>query len=231
MSTDFHNHSLFGIDDGPSSFEESIEMLNTLHAQNVDNVVLTPHFFVHQSVASFLRHRNESFSKIKNSVPRSLKIHLGAEVSLEDKITNEVDLKLLTIANTNKILIRLPFFSFEDWIDEELHNLLYKHKLFPIFSSIDRYAITYPQDKYEKLLSTPGAAFQFNSRSLTSPDVIKTIATLTTQNKTVLFGTNAHNMATRKPDFSDIFENLSNGLDPIHSSYLLMQNNKFLKGC
>ena len=187
MNTDFHNHSLFGIDDGASSPDESIKMLKMLHDQNVDRVVLTPHYFAEQSPVSFIRARKESFDLIKHSLPKRLQIHLGAEVALTNKITTEVDLSLLTISKTNRIMISLPFFSFEDWIDQELHNILYIHHLFPIFTSMERYAITYPRDKYEKLLLTPGAAFQFNSKSLTSDSVIQTINALISKNKTVLF--------------------------------------------
>ena len=41
---DIHTHLLFGVDDGPATIEESIEMLKVAKAQGVDAMILTPHY-------------------------------------------------------------------------------------------------------------------------------------------------------------------------------------------
>ena len=43
---DIHTHILPQIDDGSSSIEETIKMLNMLVEQDVDTVVATPHFYI-----------------------------------------------------------------------------------------------------------------------------------------------------------------------------------------
>ena len=39
---DIHNHTLYGVDDGPDTIEESIQMLKTAKKQGIDAIILTP---------------------------------------------------------------------------------------------------------------------------------------------------------------------------------------------
>ena len=41
---DIHTHLLFGVDDGPKTPEESVEMLKSAKAQGIDAMILTPHY-------------------------------------------------------------------------------------------------------------------------------------------------------------------------------------------
>ncbi len=175
MFTDFHNHSLPDIDDGAATLDESLEMFKLMILQNVKRVILTPHFSKDQNISFFLRKRKALYTTIRKAVYPKIRFQLAAEVALDKNISKEVELSKLTVGKSKYIMIKLPYFSFEDWIDQELHNILYKHKLIPIFTSIDRYAHTYPKDKYEKILSTPYAAFQFNIKSFSDPANIKTL--------------------------------------------------------
>ena len=229
MFTDFHNHSLPGIDDGASDLNESLEMFRLAADQNVHRIVLTPHYSQDQNLSQFLRQRKNSKSLIRRSIPGKLSIQLAAEVSLSKDISKEVELSKLTVDNTRYIMIRLPYFSFEDWIDEELHNILYKHRLIPIFTSTDRYRVTYSEDKYEKLLSTPYAAFQFNVKSFSDNENIRTVKRLLSKDRIVILGSNAHNMATRKPNFDQLDQTLAKALGASNYKYLIIQNNHFLK--
>ena len=227
MFSDFHNHALPGIDDGAATLDESIEMIHSLYAQDVRRIILTPHFSKDQNLALFLAERKKAFLSLKNSVPSKMRIQLAAEVSLEERISREVELSKLTIDKTRYIMLRLPYFAFEEWIDFELHNILYKHRLIPVFTSIDRYRHTYPKEKYNKILSTPDAVFQFNIKSFYDKENVKVLKRLISANKTVLLGSNAHNMNTRKPNF-DILKNvLENDLGKLIYNYLIIQNNHF----
>ena len=41
---DFHNHILPNVDDGPKSYDESLEMLNCANNQGISEIVQTIHF-------------------------------------------------------------------------------------------------------------------------------------------------------------------------------------------
>ena len=57
--TDLHAHILPGMDDGASSVEESLAMLQMEWDQGVDRVALTSHFYsAKEAVSSFLARRD-----------------------------------------------------------------------------------------------------------------------------------------------------------------------------
>ena len=41
---DFHNHFIYNLDDGPSSIEESMDMLHHANSQGITEVIQTVHF-------------------------------------------------------------------------------------------------------------------------------------------------------------------------------------------
>lgn len=229
MYTDFHNHALPGIDDGAATVEESVNMIRLLAEQKVRRIVFTPHYSKDQNLAVFLSDRKKSYYSVKNKLPSSISIQLAAEVSLDEGLSRDIELPKLSVDKTRYIMLRLPYFSFEDWIDAELHNILYKHRLIPIFTSVDRYRLTYPKEKYVKILGTPEAVFQFNIKSLSDSDNLKVIKYLISNNKTVLIGSDAHDMGSRKPDFCLPSEALDRGLGKPDLNYLIIQNNRFLE--
>ena len=51
---DFHTHILPGIDDGSKSQDESLAMLRVESEQNIDRVVLTPHFYAEKESDNYL---------------------------------------------------------------------------------------------------------------------------------------------------------------------------------
>ena len=64
---DFHTHLLPGIDDGSQSVDESIQMLECMQMQGVEQVVATPHFYAnHESVEDFLARRNAALQSLKD---------------------------------------------------------------------------------------------------------------------------------------------------------------------
>ena len=44
MIIDVHCHLLYGVDDGPDSLEESVEMLRHARQQGLQSMILTPHY-------------------------------------------------------------------------------------------------------------------------------------------------------------------------------------------
>ncbi len=142
---DLHSHFLPGIDDGAKTINESIAMLTDSFSQGVKTIVATPHCALHDkdSITSFLSHRDDSLNKIKDAIKgNSAKIPhilLGAEIYLDNDITEYEGLLKLCIENTNYMLIEFPHIGFQpksaDWI-YELTLLGIK----PIIAHIDRYS-------------------------------------------------------------------------------------------
>ena len=83
MITDFHTHILPEIDDGSSSVEESLEMLQLMTGQGIERVVCTPHFYAnHTSLERFLEKREKAYKKLVERMAEGNfpQLVLGAEV-------------------------------------------------------------------------------------------------------------------------------------------------------
>jgi hypothetical protein len=82
----------------------------------------------------------------------------------------------------------MPLTEYDDRIDLELNQLLYKRKITPLFLSFELCAILYPKEIVEKLLRIPYAAYQFNYKALQNPEICRMIFSLLSKS-TVLLGT------------------------------------------
>ena len=109
MLTDVHTHVLPNMDDGSQSLDMSLEMLTRLHAQGVERVVATPHFYLHREPdpAAYLTKRQMRFDAlVEQQLPMELR--LGAEVAIEQGISDLPQIRALTITGTDLILLECP---------------------------------------------------------------------------------------------------------------------------
>ena len=136
---DIHTHILPCIDDGSTSVEETLKMLDIMVKSGIKKVVATPHFYPDlMTVESFLEKRQEAFEKIKYLKPEGIEIVLGAEVMLAYDLHNE-DLKKLAIEGTDYILVEMPYGRWNPWMFDEIFKISAKHGVEVIVAHIDRY--------------------------------------------------------------------------------------------
>ena len=80
-STDRHSHILYGVDDGISTPEDSLEVLKFLESQGVNEVWCTPHIMEDiPNTTEFLKARYEELMSIYTG---SIKLHLAAEYMID----------------------------------------------------------------------------------------------------------------------------------------------------
>lgn len=141
---DLHSHFLPGIDDGARTVDESIAMLTDSFSQGVKTIVATPHCALHDenSIASFLSCREKSLKKVKEVAKEKSSeipdILLGAEIYLDNDITEYDGLSKLCIDNTNCMLIEFPHMGFQPKSAEWIYELTLLG-IKPIIAHIDRY--------------------------------------------------------------------------------------------
>ena len=106
MLTEYHCHILPGIDDGSENAEMSIEMVEMMRTQGVERICATPHFYAHRekSVTDFIKKRQGAFDAIKDKLSVG-DIRLGAEIAVEQGISEMKDIEKLAIDGTNIILL------------------------------------------------------------------------------------------------------------------------------
>ena len=201
MLTEYHCHILPGIDDGSDSAETSQQMIELMKTQGVERICATPHFYAHRekSVADFLKKRQAAFAKIKDSAAIS-DIHLGAEVSIEHGISELPDIEKLAIEGTGFILLELPYRPYEKWMSEEIYNIAAEYKLKVMLAHVHRYLPYYSKEELEAVLHS-NAIYQINNEAFGSWREKRIAKKVIAEHTHFAFGSDAHNMSSRKPDW------------------------------
>ena len=140
---DFHNRILPNIDDGSSSLEMSLEMLENASKQGITDVVNTVHY-QHPKLLGI----NISLDKIreevdliqieldKNNIP--IKIHYGAEVFFLPNLLDIIHNPLTTFSHGKYMLIEFQFHQIPDIQKQELFDLKMAG-ITPIIAHPERY--------------------------------------------------------------------------------------------
>lgn len=204
---DFHCHILPEFDDGPSSCEESLQMLKALYSDGVKTVVSTSHFYRHnETIAEFILRRQNALDRLavyieetgEKNIPEIIP---GAEVYFSPALRSDPDLERLCIGKSGCILLELPYEPLTSAVLSDYISLLAANRVKPIFAHIERYLAFGDKKCIYELLET-GTPAQINCESLlpffSSGFPLKLIRC----GYAAAIGTDAHNMTSRKPDFA-----------------------------
>ena len=200
--TEYHCHILPNIDDGSRSVEMSLEMIKAMRAQGVSRIVATPHFYAHRekSVAAFLKKRRAALEKLVKADPSCSDILTGAEVSVEQGLSSLADVEKLRIANTDYILLELPYAPFSNRFLDEINEIACGFGLKPVLAHIHRYLSFYSRSEMEEVLRTD-AVLQFNNEAFGSFREKRFVKSLIKEGYPYVFGSDAHNLTDRRPNW------------------------------
>lgn len=211
MLTDYHCHILPEFDDGAVDAETSLDMINIMKEQGVERIVATPHFYAHEerSLTEYLLRREISYEKIEElAAVRNIflpNMVLGAEVAIEHGISKIHGIDKLAIEDSDMILLELPFRDYEEWMSEEINAIRSGYGLTVVLAHIHRYMAYYTPENFEKILKTE-AVFQFNNEVFFLERESELIKRLTDEKRSIIFGSDAHNTETRRPNWDIILE-------------------------
>ena len=203
MLTEHHCHILPQIDDGSNSVEMSLEMIKMMRSQGVERIIATPHFYAHRErndIKTYLAKRQTAYDKIVQADNSNSDIMLGAEVAIEHGLHSVPDIDKLRIADTNYILLELPYAGFQHWYLDEITDIAYEYKLTPVIAHIHRYLDYYSKAEYEEVLKLD-AIFQINNEAFGNFKERRFVKNLIKEGYPYLFGSDAHNLTDRKPNW------------------------------
>lgn len=207
---DFHTHILPGIDDGCRNIEEACSLLNMLEQQGVDTVVLTPHYYGRRSdVSNFLEKRTVAFEKLKAHYRGNIRFVLGCECNIVTCVnSNFSELIPLSIGNTSYILIELSFDrKWSNMVWQRLESLI-DLGLIPIIAHVELYPEVKRQPGVVKKLVDYGCLIQINCDSVLDKKLYSLVKALITHKQVHCLGSDAHNMFSRIPHYSDANEKI-----------------------
>ena len=164
---DIHTHVIPYVDDGSPNLETSLEMIKHEIAIGVDTIIATPHH-IYKRYEKSVEEIKKNFLLLKEAVEKEnlpIKLYLGQEICYthrEDILTLLKEGKLLTLNNSNKVLLEFSFTR----EPEDLLDIIYNFGVNGyevIIAHVERYEwITY--QKVEDL-RLEGAKIQINSNS------------------------------------------------------------------
>lgn len=232
--TDFFNKSLPMPTEGPSDADEAAALLGGLTSAEIRRVIFATRYCPRlesgfDSVGYFVRMRNRVFRSVKSSVPRGIAATLAAEVVMYPGCFNDPEITRLAFGIPRCMICSLPFPIYNDEIFKDINKLVYRIGIIPIFAEFNRYLLFYPEDIIRKLLNVPGAAFQFNVRSLDYKDTVKFVMSLISSGKHVLFGTGARRAGRYEADTGDHFRLLRRSLGEADFNLLMLGALKFCR--
>ena len=227
-NADLHIHILPKMDDGSSSSDESIAMLEILKEQNVKNIVATPHFYLNENgVEKFLDRRQASYERLLSKYQFEGNICLGAEVYYAENMYRIENFEKLKMGKSNFILIELPYLKKID-IDilEDIKRMINETGLNIILAHIERF-----WDKFTwramREMSSMDVIYQINLSSLTNDNLKKTVFKILKKDKFIVLGSDGHNTDKRSPScYNQGLEVIKNKFGNDYVEKLLQNNDK-----
>ncbi len=166
---DCHNHIIPFVDDGSSSFEESIDMALSSIQSGAEAIFATPHLIVDKNTFKSIEKANLNIDKLKAELSNAdihLDIKLGFEIFLTENIIYNSVFPELCLGDSNCILVEIDPVAEADWIIEFIYEMNLK-KIKVILAHTERF---YDLLKSQSLL-TPvkesGTLFQVSTASVT----------------------------------------------------------------
>ena len=121
---DIHSHLLPAVDDGATSLQVSIDMLDAYVANGFNTVVTTPHLTGHLDPC-YRGIVENAFAQVEpHAQARGVQLERGFEVRLSlEQLTQLESGAPITLAGTNVVLIDLPFTEWPAYADATLFAL------------------------------------------------------------------------------------------------------------
>lgn len=231
---DIHSHLLYGVDDGAKSRKESIQMLKEAKKQNVEAIILTPHYR-----KGMFKHPNEkiqeNFMDLKAVAKEiGIDIYLGTEFHVNSSIVEYLHRgRCRTLADTEYVLAEYGYDTEFTYIKSTVQELLLNGYI-PIIAHAERYACLREEIERVDLLRDIGAMIQVNADAILGIDgfFTKNIVKKFLKKRLVDFvASDSHGMKARTNNLGKCRDYLYKKYDSDYVDKILEKNARALIGC
>lgn len=227
---DLHCHLLPGVDDGPRTWDETLEMCRIAAADGVVSVVAAPHTLD----GKYSNSREEILKQVANlnlllqQERIDLKVFPGADVFLTRELWKLVAQgQVMTINDTGKyILLELPTYHIPDGFLEQVFQLRV-HGLTPLISHPERNFQVQENLDLAKQMVSLGALLQVTSMSLLGGFGEKArdcAFSLLRRGEVHILATDAHSVHQRPPILSAGRREVANLLGEPTAEMMVLEN-------
>ncbi|KNY26605.1 tyrosine-protein phosphatase [Pseudobacteroides cellulosolvens] len=166
---DIHCHLLWGIDDGPKTLDESVQVCSMLKSRGVNRVIATPHYIVgstYQTNAASVTHITQQLNEVLLQKVPEFEIMPGMEVFITPDIIDLIKSnEILTLNGTRYILIETSLNNISTYMEDIFYKLQLEGYI-PIFAHPERNRKINMDFKLIERLISNGVLIQVNYDSL-----------------------------------------------------------------
>lgn len=166
MYIDIHNHSLFGVDDGATDIEESVNLLRSAYNQGVSKIILTPHY--RYGMFKYpVEEISKNFEQLRKEAENiGIEIFIGCEYHVNSKITEYLASgRCSTLAGSDYVLTEYSYDTEYEYIKKYTRELV-DNGYIPVIAHAERYGCLLNDYKLCMELSDIGALIQINASSV-----------------------------------------------------------------
>ncbi len=217
---DFHTHILPGMDDGSSSIQESIALLDAEREQGVETVILTPHYHPgKETPAQFVQRRQDAMNKLDAWVSMNpVRLYAGAEVEYFDGICQAEGLELLTIEGTNLFLLEMPYCAWTERMIRDVLEISGLRSIAVVLAHIERYLDLQSVATLDCLLKN-GILFQANASFFLNWKSRRRARKMLQNGQIHFIGSDCHNTDRRPPNIGKITQYIKSYEDVLRTNF------------
>jgi protein-tyrosine phosphatase len=213
LAVDIHCHCLPGVDDGPATRPESMELCRALVDDGIGTVIASPHQlgrYDGRNSGPAVREAAEALGAALAGRNIPLLVLPGAEVRMDERIPRLIRSgEVLTLADQTFLLLELPPDNYIDPLP--LIRWLSKQEITVVIAHPERYRAVSRRPEIVQPWVEHGASLQINAGSLLGEfgqDAERCAWALLSQPFPLLVATDAHDMKSRPPRLSRAAEQI-----------------------
>lgn len=227
---DIHSHILPEIDDGSSSYEETLEILKEAKDAGFDKIVTTSHYYTDMYISNE-KDRKTLIKNIKKDLNSEIELYLGSEIYICSDIPKLIKNKEVSTLNNSKYVLFEIYLKGEC---PELKNIiidLMSNGYKPILAHPERYEI-FQKDptKLEEILEL-GVYLQANFLSILGgygKVAQKTVELLLKHNMISFLGTDVHSSKNYYPNVKEASKKIINIIGQENFNILTEENPRLI---
>ena len=227
---DIHCHIIPGVDDGSSSFEESIRMLKLEYNQGVRTIIATPHFRrnmfetpIEEIVRQFIPVRDAA-AKIGS---QGIRMYLGCELHSTMDMEALIDRgTVATMAGTRYVLSEFSAAHDISYVRERLSSLINKG-FKPIVAHIERYPKVRKDFSFIADLVNMGCLVQVNAESMIGKEghgIRSFCQKLMGEDLLHFVASDCHNTTDRVPNLKEAYQAVAAKMGESYADELMVVN-------
>lgn len=224
---DIHNHSLFGVDDGARTIEDTKQMLMFARSQGITQIILTPHYrpgmFEYPSEKV-----HQNFEQVKKAASDiNIEVFLGCEYHTDSQMIEHFNGgRCETLGDSDYVLTEYSHNSEYSYIMQNTQRVL-SCGYIPVIAHVERYQCLFSMPKRLEELQRAGAYIQLNADSVLGCTGfrMKQFCKKVLKNEWAdIIASDAHNMSDRPNRLSQCYEYIEKKFDEDYAKLLFEQN-------